>query len=122
FAHALPPLCVLKPYLGHTLGACGLSETLLLLESLRQGGLPGCDYTEQALLPLAAGPQSVSAGSLLLANYFGFGGNNASLVLQGIPARGGAPPARFAGATTATASSRPPSALTCPARHDAPIA
>ncbi|WP_312937434.1 beta-ketoacyl synthase N-terminal-like domain-containing protein [Stutzerimonas nitrititolerans] len=86
FAHALPPLCVLKPYLGHTLGACGLSETLLLLESLRQGGLPGCDYAEQALLPLAAGPQSVSAGSLLLANYFGFGGNNASLVLQGIPA------------------------------------
>jgi len=58
----------------------------LLLESLRQGALPGCDYAEQALLPLAAGPLSVSAGSLLLANYFGFGGNNASLVLQGIPA------------------------------------
>jgi len=84
FAQALPPLCVLKPYLGHTLGACGLSETLLLLESLRQGSLPGCDYAGQALLPLAAEPLAVAGHSLMLANYFGFGGNNASLVLQGI--------------------------------------
>jgi len=86
FAQALPPLCALKPYLGHTLGACGLSETLLLLETLRQGTLPVCDYADQALLPLSADPLAVPAHSLLLANYFGFGGNNASLVLQGIPA------------------------------------
>src|SRR5690606_33625039 len=77
FAQTLPPLCALKPYLGHTLGACGLSETLLLLETLRQGTLPGCDYAEPALLPLFVEPLSVHAGSLLLANYFGFGGNNA---------------------------------------------
>jgi len=86
FAQTLPPLCALKPYLGHTLGACGLSETLLLLEALRQGALPGCDYAEQALLPLLAESLALPTGSLLLANYFGFGGNNASLVLQGIPA------------------------------------
>lgn len=84
FAHTLPPMCVLKPYLGHTLGACGLSETLLLLETLRQGALPGCDYAAQALLPLSTEPLAIPAQSLLLANYFGFGGNNASLVLQGI--------------------------------------
>ena len=83
FTRTLPPLCALKPYLGHTLGACGLSETLLLLESLRQGALPGCDYAEQALLPLLGEPLALPAGSLLLANYFGFGGNNASLVLKG---------------------------------------
>jgi len=76
---------MLKPYLGHTLGACGLSETLLLMETLRQGALPGTDYADQALLPLPAQALTVPQRSLLLANYFGFGGNNASLVLQGIP-------------------------------------
>ena len=85
FPRALPPLCMLKPYLGHTLGACGLSETLLLMETLRQGALPGTDYADQALLPLPAQALTVPQRSLLLANYFGFGGNNASLVLQGIP-------------------------------------
>lgn len=80
FGDALPPLCVLKPWLGHTLGACGLSETLLLVQSLDK--LPGLDYADEALLPLSAEPTSVAADSLLLANFFGFGGNNASLVLQ----------------------------------------
>ncbi|RIA34690.1 3-oxoacyl-[acyl-carrier-protein] synthase-1 [Ectopseudomonas oleovorans] len=80
FGDALPPLCVLKPWLGHTLGACGLSETLLLMENL--ANLPGLDYAAEALLPLSAEPTNVASDSLLLANFFGFGGNNASLVLQ----------------------------------------
>ncbi|UQY37195.1 beta-ketoacyl synthase [Pseudomonas fulva] len=80
FGEALPPLCVLKPWLGHTLGACGLTETLLLVENLAH--LPACDYARDALLPLSGEPLAVTEGSLLLANYFGFGGNNASLVLQ----------------------------------------
>ena len=81
FGAALPHLCVLKPWLGHTLGACGLSETLLLLENLDH--LPGLDYADEALLPLNGAPLAIEPGSLLLANFFGFGGNNASLVLQG---------------------------------------
>nr|WP_312231107.1 beta-ketoacyl synthase N-terminal-like domain-containing protein [Pseudomonas sp.] len=80
FGEALPPLCVLKPWLGHTLGACGLTETLLLVENL--GHLPACDYAAEALLPLPAKALSIGEDSLLLANFFGFGGNNASLVLQ----------------------------------------
>ncbi|MDP9938523.1 beta-ketoacyl synthase N-terminal-like domain-containing protein [Ectopseudomonas alcaliphila] len=80
FGDALPPLCVLKPWLGHTLGACGLSETLLLVNNL--ASLPGLDYAAEALLPLSAQPTSIAADSLLLANFFGFGGNNASLILQ----------------------------------------
>lgn len=80
FGDALPPLCVLKPWLGHTLGACGLAETLLLVQNLAR--LPGCDYADEALLPLTAGPPAIADDSLLLANFFGFGGNNASLVLQ----------------------------------------
>lgn len=80
FGDALPPLCVLKPWLGHTLGACGLSETLLLVQNLAH--LPACDYASEALLPLPSVPLAITDDSLLLANFFGFGGNNASLVLQ----------------------------------------
>ncbi|MGL4317767.1 MAG: beta-ketoacyl synthase N-terminal-like domain-containing protein [Pseudomonas sp.] len=84
YPEQMPPLAVLKPWLGHTLGACGLSETLLLLAALRQGALPSLDYAEEALLPLPSTATYVAADALLLANFFGFGGNNASLVLQGI--------------------------------------
>ncbi|MEO4048526.1 beta-ketoacyl synthase N-terminal-like domain-containing protein [Pseudomonas sp. CAU 1711] len=81
FGDALPALCVLKPWLGHTLGACGLSESLLMLQSLAR--LPALDYADAAMLPLNGEPLTVATDAYLLANFFGFGGNNASLVLQG---------------------------------------
>lgn len=84
YPEALPPLAVLKPWLGHTLGACGLSESLLLLAAMRRGALPAPDYAGEALLPLPTEPITVAPDALLLANFFGFGGNNASLVLQGV--------------------------------------
>lgn len=83
YGERMPALSLLKPWLGHTLGACGLSESLLLLKALQLGPLPAVDYAAEALLPLAVQPQSLNPDSLLLANFFGFGGNNASLVLQG---------------------------------------
>jgi 3-oxoacyl-[acyl-carrier-protein] synthase-1 len=83
YGKQMPALSLLKPWLGHTLGACGLSESLLLLKALQNGPLPGVSYASEAMLPLSAEPQILAADSLLLANFFGFGGNNASLVLQG---------------------------------------
>jgi 3-oxoacyl-[acyl-carrier-protein] synthase-1 len=83
YPQQMPALSLLKPAIGHTLGACGLSETLLLLQTLQLGMLPGVDYAAEACLPLSAEPQALKADSLLLANFFGFGGNNASLVVQG---------------------------------------
>ena len=83
YSERMPALSLLKPWLGHTLGACGLSESLLLLKALQSGPLPGVSYACQALLPFSAEAQALAADSLLLANFFGFGGNNASLILQG---------------------------------------
>jgi len=92
YGEQMPALSALKPWLGHTLGACGLSESLLLLRSLQLGPLPAVAYASEAMLPLATQPQALTADSLLLANFFGFGGNNASLVLQSC--RTGAAPCR----------------------------
>jgi 3-oxoacyl-[acyl-carrier-protein] synthase-1 len=83
YGEQMPALSLLKPWLGHTLGACGLSESLLLLQALQNGPLPAVSYADQAMLPFNSEPQALAADSLLLTNFFGFGGNNASLVLQG---------------------------------------
>jgi len=81
-AHA-PALCTLKQWLGHGLGACGLSETLLLTACLQQGLLPTPRHAYQSVgLELQQDPLWKKKDSLILANFFGFGGNNASLILQ----------------------------------------
>ncbi|TDQ37304.1 beta-ketoacyl synthase N-terminal-like domain-containing protein [Thiopseudomonas denitrificans] len=78
-----PALCVLKPWLGHNLGACGLTETLLLNACLEQGQLPvHTTDNRQLLLPLATRRRWTPARTRILANFFGFGGNNACLVLE----------------------------------------
>ena len=81
----VPPLSALKPYLGHTLGACGVTELILYAGALRRGLLPatpgfksadpGCGV--QPLTRAAPAPR----GHYLL-NHFGFGGNNTVLVLE----------------------------------------
>ncbi len=80
-----PPVCALKPYLGHTLGACGVNELVLMVSALERGFFPGSAGFEEAdpglgLVPQRA-PSEAAVGHYLL-NYFGFGGSNASLVLH----------------------------------------
>lgn len=82
FSQPLPALTVLKPYLGHTLGACGLSELALLFAGLQQGPLPALPYATAASLPFSSAPQHIAAQAVIMANFFGFGGNNASLLLR----------------------------------------
>lgn len=90
------PLNSLKPYLGHTLGASGVVETILTAEQLRRGivfGTPGfaaCDTPfpvnvspRHRELPLRAALKSAS----------GFGGCNAALVLMRSDAAEGPAPA-----------------------------
>lgn len=82
FGTNLPPLCALKPFLGHTLGACGLTETLLLIEALRHGPLPANPDHYPSRLPLQCDPLDLPESAHLLLNFFGFGGNNACLILN----------------------------------------
>jgi 3-oxoacyl-[acyl-carrier-protein] synthase-1 len=85
---ALPPLCALKPHLGHTMGACGLNELLVFCRMVDRGLLPatpGLATPERADLgpSLTQAPTATPAGHFML-NYFGFGGNNTSLVVSNV--------------------------------------
>lgn len=80
----LPPFTSIKPVLGHTLGACGVLETLVIQCCLERGQLPATVGFLAVDPTLGIAPVSVStavtAGPTLL-NFFGFGGNNCSLVM-----------------------------------------
>ena len=85
FGERLPPFFSFKAALGHTLGGCGALETLLTGACLQHGLLPaspGFKTPDPALgvVPTTA-PQPAADGHYLL-NFFGFGGNNCSLVLR----------------------------------------
>lgn len=80
-----PPVCALKPYLGHTLGACGVNEMILMAASLRAGlfpATPGFETFDPALrITPTVEPQAALDGYYML-NYFGFGGHNAVLIVE----------------------------------------
>jgi 3-oxoacyl-[acyl-carrier-protein] synthase I len=84
FTH-LPPLTALKPYLGHTLGACGLNELLLFCTAADQHllvGTPGIGIGDSKLgVTLNQAHCPLPRGHFML-NYFGFGGNNTSLIIS----------------------------------------
>jgi 3-oxoacyl-[acyl-carrier-protein] synthase-1 len=84
----LPPVCALKPWLGHTLGACGLNELLLFRAAARKGVLlatPGIAGAASADLGVHLNqcPRVLEPGHYML-NYFGFGGNNTSLIVSNV--------------------------------------
>ena len=80
-----PDFFSLKPYIGHTLGSCGASELLLVMECVDAGFIPptpNFKNVDEALVwsPLVE-KKSCSDGHFML-NYFGFGGNNTSLIIK----------------------------------------
>lgn len=83
-----PPFTTLKPFIGHTLGACGLAELILFCGAVEQGFLPGTPgfVAEDARsgFTLNQFPRPIEAGNFML-NYFGFGGNSTSLVVSNLP-------------------------------------
>jgi 3-oxoacyl-(acyl-carrier-protein) synthase len=84
FGDDLPPFTGIKRYLGHTLGACGAVELAAFLGCLRAGFVPPAAGFAQPDPALRIAPLTESrpapAGAVML-NFFGFGGNYASLVI-----------------------------------------
>lgn len=81
----VPPFFSLKAALGHTLGSCGVMETLLVAAALPRGRLPASAGFSEPDPSLGVAPISqpllVGPGNYLL-NFFGFGGNNSSLIIR----------------------------------------
>lgn len=85
FSFLLPPVLALKRHVGHTLGACGTLETAALIGCVTAGFLPAAAGfsamdPELGITPLKEA-MPAAAGHYLL-NFFGFGGNYTSLVLE----------------------------------------
>jgi 3-oxoacyl-(acyl-carrier-protein) synthase len=85
FGKRIPPVTGLKPFIGHTVGACGAIELILFSEAIKQGFIPatlGFETLDEelAITPLTR-PMPIETGNFLL-NYFGFGGNCVSLVIS----------------------------------------
>ncbi|MBI5885421.1 MAG: hypothetical protein HZB85_02425 [Deltaproteobacteria bacterium] len=85
FGRAMPSFTGFKGYIGHTLGACGAIETAALLGALADGFIPstlGFESADPAMaaVPLAEHLQAVPGCYML--NFFGFGGNNTSLIIR----------------------------------------
>jgi 3-oxoacyl-[acyl-carrier-protein] synthase-1 len=76
---------ILKPFLGHTLGACGTAETILLCEFIKEGFIPKTlnyqnSYEDISFQPLLEN-KTVSKATVLF-QYIGFGGSNTTLILS----------------------------------------
>jgi 3-oxoacyl-[acyl-carrier-protein] synthase-1 len=81
----LPPVCALKPFIGHSLGASGLTELILFYRAIESGFLiatPGTGADPGALgLALNQDERAMTHGNFVL-NSFGFGGNNTAVVIS----------------------------------------
>jgi 3-oxoacyl-[acyl-carrier-protein] synthase-1 len=81
----LPPVCALKPFIGHSLGAGGLTELILFYRAVESGFLiatPGIGADPNELgLALNQAEHAVTHGQFVL-NSFGFGGNNTAVVIS----------------------------------------
>jgi 3-oxoacyl-[acyl-carrier-protein] synthase II len=82
-----PPVSSCKGAVGHTLGAAGAIEALACVEALRNGALPptlGLEEVDPECEAdhVAGAPREAPDLKVALSNSFGFGGQNATLVLQ----------------------------------------
>jgi 3-oxoacyl-[acyl-carrier-protein] synthase II len=81
------PVSSLKGTIGHTLGGAGAVETLLALICMQDGfappscGLADPDPAAEGLDLIQGAPRAIEPGPVVC-NAFGFGGSNASLVVE----------------------------------------
>ena len=85
FGATLPPLSSTKGLTGHPLAAAGAIEAVISIVALSEGLLPantGLGTLDPSLGLLPVREPTRAKVSTVLSNSFGFGGNNACLVLQ----------------------------------------
>jgi 3-oxoacyl-[acyl-carrier-protein] synthase-1 len=85
FGDRIPPVTCLKPFIGHTVGACGVSELILLTESIKAGFIPatpGFREKDEALNLTPLTENRPTGEGIFMLNTFGFGGNCTTLILS----------------------------------------
>lgn len=91
FGQTMPPVTCVKPFIGHTVGACGVNEMILFTESINAGFIPSTPGFREADKDLNVTPltENMDAGKgIYMLNYFGFGGNCTTLILSNKDATG----------------------------------
>jgi 3-oxoacyl-(acyl-carrier-protein) synthase len=85
FGDGMPPVTGIKPYVGHTVGASGVIELIIVTESVKRGFFPATAGFAQPDEELGVTPLmdnlEIDRGNFML-NYFGFGGNCTSLIVS----------------------------------------
>jgi len=84
----VPPVSSTKSAIGHLLGAAGAVEAVISLSAIERGVLPPTLNLEEPdpecdLDYVPDGPREAPGLTTVLSNSFGFGGQNATLVLTG---------------------------------------
>lgn len=86
FMNAPLPVYSVKGALGHTMGAAGLLETVVVLEALREGVVPPTvnltDPDDDAIGWVSESVQRFPSGKLALVSNAGFSGVNTALILK----------------------------------------
>ncbi len=80
-----PDFYSLKPYIGHTLGSCGVSELLLSIECIDAGFLPPTPnflHPDPELMWQPISSTRHCEHGVFVHNCFGFGGNNSVMVVE----------------------------------------
>jgi len=74
----------IKPYIGHTLGACGVLELAILMECIDDGFIPKTMNHGESILKdyLPLRENKVCEDGIFMLNYFGFGGNNTTIIIE----------------------------------------
>jgi 3-oxoacyl-[acyl-carrier-protein] synthase-1 len=85
FGNKIPPIVALKPFTGHTLGACGIVELLVLVATLGSGFLPGAPFNKipdpECGVELLDKNLEITYPHTSMLCSFGFGGSCAVLII-----------------------------------------
>lgn len=85
FGDAIPPVYSIKGAIGHSLGPCGLIETLVALRSLQEQIIPpvtGLQDPEPDIKASVTMEKTSINGNYVLTTNSGFGGINTALILE----------------------------------------